>query len=179
MKRHVIYRWFFDYEKEEVWLNQMAAKGMNFINFALTRYLFEEGTPGEFIYRIELLPQLVTHPESQDYIRFMESIGVEYVGKWGRWAYFRKKSTEGPFEIFSDIDSKIKHYKSIFTLFLIVGLGNAIPGMNLFNIMLRRPNHYISPFISLNFTLAVVTLGLAARYFKKLRGLKKTKQLYE
>ena len=180
MKKHVIHKLFFDFEKEEAWLNQMASKGMNFIDFTFMRYLFEEGTPGEFIYRIELLPQLATHPESQAYIKFMESVGVEYVGKWARWVYFRKKSSEGSFEIFSDIDSKIKHYKSIFMLFLVVGLANAMPAaINLFNMIFSRRHYYLSPLVFLNSTLAVAVLGLSFRYSKKLRRLKKTKQLYE
>ncbi|HEY5561035.1 MAG TPA: DUF2812 domain-containing protein [Clostridiaceae bacterium] len=95
----------------------MAAKGMNFLFYsAIGRYLFEEGTPGEYIYRIELLKDSPKHPESRVYIKFMEDTGIECVATYMRWVYFRKKASEGAFDLYSDYESKIKHYKRISSL---------------------------------------------------------------
>ncbi|MEG1434816.1 MAG: DUF2812 domain-containing protein [Gordonibacter sp.] len=45
----------------------------------------------------------------QEYLRFMEDAGIEQVASLGRWIYFRKRTDGGAFELFSDIDSRIKH----------------------------------------------------------------------
>lgn len=120
--RKVMHRLFmaWQYEKEEAWLNEMAANGWNLVDTSLCRYTFEEGTPGEYQYRLELLEHGAKSPESAAYIRFMEETGAEHVATWfNGWAYFRKKVADGPFEIYSDIDSKIKHLKRIEHILLL------------------------------------------------------------
>lgn len=116
--KKVIHKLFFawDFEKEEKWLNEMSAKGLNLDGVGLCKYIFEEGTPGEYIYRLELLKKWSTHAESEQYIRFLEDTGVEHVGSVTRWVYFRKKASDGEFDLFSDIDSRIKHLKRLTSL---------------------------------------------------------------
>lgn len=118
--KHVVHKWFWawEFEKEERWLNDMSARGLQLTDASLFRFVFEEGMPGEYQYRLELLENLDRHPESRQYIRFLEETGVTHVASVNRWAYFRKKSADGPFEIFSDIDSKISHLRRIETLLL-------------------------------------------------------------
>lgn len=185
MKKFVVHRLFWNFEKEEKWLNQMASKGMNFIDYAFARYLFEQGTPGEFIYRIELLENLPDHPESLKYIEFMESVGVEHVGKWMRWIYFRKKASGGPFEIFSDYNSRIIHYKRISSLFCVAGVLNLFAFLlNTFNVITldtkvdSRYFTYILPLIFINGLLAGGFTWLFIKYRRKISRLKKEKQLY-
>ena len=122
--KKVIYKLFFawDFEKEEKWLNEMSAKGLNLDGVGLCKYIFEEGTPGEYIYRLELLEKGPTHAESEQYIRFLEDTGVEYVGSVIRWVYFRKKAADGGFDLFSDIDSRIKHFKRLTSSFGVLAI---------------------------------------------------------
>ena len=119
MKKHV-WKLYMNYEKEEAWLNTMSAKGLAFTDYFLFRYTFEDSEPGEYIYRIELLENLPGHPESRKYLNFMAENGIEQISSWNRWVYFRKRAADGPFDIYSDIDSRIAHYKRIATLFFIV-----------------------------------------------------------
>ena len=56
MSGKVVYRFYSDYEKEERWLNEMASRGWHLVRYRLGGYHFEQGEPGEWIYRIELLP---------------------------------------------------------------------------------------------------------------------------
>lgn len=114
--RHKVTRLFLDFEKEEKWLNEMAAKGYQFISYCIPQYLFDEGEPGEYTYRIELLDNLPTNIEGQAHIRFVEETGAECVDTYWRWAYFRRKSTEGPFDLYTDLSSRLKHYQRIMTL---------------------------------------------------------------
>lgn len=119
MISNIVYKRFSigGFEKEEKWLNEMSAKGMQLVSVGFFRYEFEQGTPSEYIYRLEFLDKLPLNAESVAYIKFMEETGVDHIGSFFRWAYFRKKTTDGPFELYSEISSKIKHYKRINFIF--------------------------------------------------------------
>jgi hypothetical protein len=161
--KHVVYKFFSigAHEKEEKWLNEMSAKGMVLTDVMGLRYVFEQGTPGEYIYRLELLNYLPSHAESIAYVKFMEDMGIEYVGSCLRWVYFRKQAQDGVFEIYSDIESKIKHLKRITWLanlvssfsfcMAIIYLWEAWNQYSVYSDWLARgfsgDDNYISPFI--------------------------------
>src|SRR5690554_1243643 len=84
-----VWKWFMNFEKEEKWINEMAAQGLHLIHYSFTKYVFAEGEPGKYIYRIELLENIPSHPESMAYIRFLEDAGIEHVATHFRWVYFR------------------------------------------------------------------------------------------
>jgi len=99
------------YEKEEYWLNSMAANGKAMLCYKFPFfYEFEDCEPNEYTYRIEMLENLPNSTESREYIDFLEDTGVEMVSTYLRWVYFRKKTKDGSFDLFSDLKSKIKHY---------------------------------------------------------------------
>jgi hypothetical protein len=118
-----VWRWFFnDVEKEEAWLNEMASNGLNFVvpgKLGSPPYRFEKGTPGEWIYREEFLPTFASWKAGRRYLEFMAESGVDIVFASGWIAYFRKRAADGPFEVFSDLDSRIAHFRRI-RVFLIV-----------------------------------------------------------
>lgn len=120
--RYTVHKVYFvwQYEKEEKWINEMAAKGLNLVSVGFCRYEFEEGTPGEYNYHLEYLKKLPSNPESISYIHFLEDTGVEHVGTFKKWAYFRKKASEGEFDLYSDIDSQLNHLKRIYKLLLFL-----------------------------------------------------------
>lgn len=174
---------FINFEKEEKWINEMAAKGMNLVDYSFGRYLFEEGTPGEYIYRIELLEQVTTHLESTTYIKFMEEMGVECVSTYGRWVTFRKKAVEGSFDLYSDYESRIKHYKRIIALISIVifinlmgTILNLIIGITVVEDLGFHMNLWMAAISSLFAMLFVPTV---ISYLKKINKMKKDKQVYE
>jgi hypothetical protein len=110
--------WFdYDLQKQERWLNEMAAKGQNPIPslnwLGLPSYRFEPGEPGEWIYRIEMLQKDAKKPASRDYLGFISESGVEMVRATARVAYFRKRAADGPFEIYSDTKSKIAYQRRV------------------------------------------------------------------
>lgn len=134
--KYVVRKIYWDYEKEEKWLNEMSAKGLALVDYSWCRYVFVETPKNEYTYRIELLENLSTHAESIAYIKFLEENGVECVSAYMRWIYLRKKTCEGPFDVYSDIDSKIKHFKRVKLLWntpmwveFILGLINIIIGV--------------------------------------------------
>jgi len=115
MKR-VVWRCFIDYEREEGWLNKMSAQGLALTDYSWCRYVFAETTPHKYIYRMELLDNLATDPESSAYIRFLEENGIEHVASFQRWIYVRRESSQGDFDIYTDLESKLKHYKRVSAL---------------------------------------------------------------
>ncbi|MBQ6711188.1 MAG: DUF2812 domain-containing protein [Clostridia bacterium] len=122
--------WVWEFDKEEQWLNEMAAKGLALVGVGFCRYEFEECVPGEYQVRLELLENQLQHAESQQYIRFLEETGVEQVGNYFRWVYFRKKTADGPFDLYSDLESRIKHLKRIIALVLPISAANLCIGFS-------------------------------------------------
>lgn len=168
-----------DYDKEEAWLNDLSERGLQLVSPGALRYVFEDGTPGEYIYRLELLDRLPGAMESQRYIRFVEETGAEYMGSVVRWVYFRRKAEHGPFELFSDIDSRARHLTRLLVLFGFVGAG----------LLTAAVTNLIAFFVGENgFNLDVCVLDLALSAFicwgfiKVLRArlrLKKERALHE
>ena len=178
---------FWNYEKEEKWLNEMAAKGLALIDYSKGRYVFADCTPGEYIYRIELLKNPLNHVESQRYLSFMEENNVECIASSMNWIYFRKKAMEGAFDIYSDIESKLAHYKRICFLWSSIVIVNLLIG--LFNLLFatcfittnsKYPN-------SINLFSGVLSLAIGILFFfglvyptrKKIKKLQSEQRIRE
>ena len=117
------FRLLFDKDVEQNWLNDMCRNGWALKNFSLGIYTFESCHPNEYIYQVDLLPGNGFSPnDPEGYAHFMEEIGVEVVCRWFRWIILRKKAAEGPFDIYTDVDSQIQMYSRIRTMFTF-GLG--------------------------------------------------------
>ena len=167
-----------EYEKEEKWLNEMAAKGLALVDYTFCRYSFEPCEPGEYSFKIQLLEHNPSHPESEQYIRFMEETGAEQVASYLNWVYFRKKTVEGPFEIFSDIESRLKHYILIKKLLVPFGILNLCVGiLNVINCWFNIKEMSWVPFI--NISLAVLIFAGLSGINKKIKALKKESAIYE
>jgi hypothetical protein len=68
MTSKVVHRLYWDFEKEERWLNEMAAKGEDLVRYRLGSYHFERGEPSEWVYRIELIPSRPGSEAGRDYL---------------------------------------------------------------------------------------------------------------
>lgn len=117
-----LHRWklYFDKDLEESWLNQLAQQGWGLTSFCLGRYTFEPIEPGEYIYRVDLLPS--DEEKKQEYFSLLREMGVEVVQQWGFWFFCRRRASEGPFELYSDAPSKASHYGRIARMFFLVAL---------------------------------------------------------
>ena len=106
MREKTVRKWFWvwDYEKEEQWLNAMAMEGWTLVGVGFCTYRFRADVPGAYTVRMET--------------------GAEYIGRIGQWLFFRKKTEEGAFEIFSDLDSRISHLDRCGKVLTAVGAVN-------------------------------------------------------
>lgn len=122
----IIRKWFWvwEFEKEEQWLNQMAQIGWVLEKTSFATYCFRRCEPDTYTIRLEF------HPYDESYIQFMTETNAEYIGRMGcQWLYFRKKSEYGEFDIFSDLDSRIKHLNKISRVLSIIAVANLIIGL--------------------------------------------------
>ena len=105
------FRLYYDKDKETVWLNKMASEGWALKSFFAGFYKFEPCEKGEYIYQIDF------GTAGKEYRDFMQELGVEIVVRWGYWIILRKRAADGPFELYTDVDSQIEHYRKIRRMF--------------------------------------------------------------
>jgi hypothetical protein len=53
------------------------------------------------------------------YSAFMEDTDVKVISQWWRWVYLQKMASDGPFEMYSDVESKITQYNKIKNFFKV------------------------------------------------------------
>lgn len=179
--RKVVHKWFWawDYDKEEVWLNEMAAKGLALVGTDFCKYEFEECTPGEYGIQIEMLDCNAKSESGRQYISFVEETGAEHVGSWLRWVYFRKKLACGEeFRLFSDKDSLIQHLKKIIAFLMFLGILNLWIGV--FNVIIGAANGTVNfPLGSLNIVIGAMAIGGAVKLKKKKSALENERMISE
>lgn len=168
--------WAWEFEKEEKWLNEMAAKGLALVGVGFCRYEFEDCTPGEYSFRLELLDNRPDHPESRKYISFVEETGAEHVGSYINWVYFRNK---GNFELFSDYTTKIKHLTKIIRLILAISVLNLAAFLYNFIVVVTMIGETIGLMSFVNLALGVLCICGVRKLWKKRQSLKTESCLFE
>lgn len=170
--------WVWDFDKEEKWLNEMAAKGLALVSVGFCKYEFEDCEPGEYKICMQMLEKNVSNPESQKYMEFIEGTGAEHIGTFKNWVYFRKKTSDGHFELFSDNESRVRYLKRITNFVIVVTVLNILVGA--YNVFLACT--FVSPvnFLGLiNILIGILGIAGMIRLIKKRRRLEQESQLFE
>ena len=173
-------RWKFTFDKDEEqeWLNDYCQQGWAMVSFFIGMVTFVPCRPGEFIYQIDLLPgRGLCADDYEGYVEFMHDTGVEVLQRWGRWVYLRRRAEEGPFEIYTDIDSQIALYQRIRSMFLwALGL-IACCSINGWNLLFQYPESMAAQGLA-GFYLVVIALFLRAiwRCAWKVKELERRRQ---
>lgn len=125
METKKVFKWYWvwDFDKEELWLNEMAAEGWALSRVGWATYWFEKTEPGEYEVRLEC------RRADDGYISFVQDTGAEYLGRVFLWIYFRRKSELGAFELNGDLDSRIAQLTTINRFILPLGLANLFLGL--------------------------------------------------
>lgn len=182
--RKVIRKWFWiwDFDKEEKWLNEMAAKGLALTAVGWCRYDFEDCVPGEYKICVDFLDNHSSRVENEKYIGFLEETGAEHVGSMFRWAYFRKKTAGEDFQLFSDNASRIRYLTQIIRFIALIGGLNLYMGaynLFLFIIQVRRYHNYFNLIGIVNLLLAVLCAFGIYHIARKRKKLKTEQQIFE
>ena len=178
--KHIIRKAYWNWEKEEKWLNELSAKGLALTDYSWCRYVLEDAKPGEYVYRIDLLDHFPSHPQSRKFIEFLEETGVEFVASYMRWVYFRKKAKDGAFTLYTDIASRIAHYKRIRMLWLPLGIAELAVGIPNIIIVVTRSFYALNLFGGLLCCLLGILFTLhSLQITRKIRALKKEQSIHE
>ena len=172
--RQVIRKWFWawEFDKEEQWLDDMAAQGKALISARYATYEFEDSAPGEYAVRLEMLEHAPDSPEGRQYIEFVESTGAEYIGKVMKWVYFRKKTALGEFELHGDNATRMKHLKGIINLLKPLMVINIGAGLYNLGVFLSYRN-------GLNLLAVLLSAGVAGFLFRGITLLNQRKDRLE
>ncbi len=56
-----------EYEQEEQWINEMAKEGWQLTAIGWCRYIFRRGTPGEYIYKLDVVERTASDEVKESY----------------------------------------------------------------------------------------------------------------
>ena len=85
--RTTIRKWFWawEFDKEEAWLNEMAASGKALVSARYATYEFEDSAPGEYAVRLEMLENSAKiRTEASVFGEEPKGIGLEAFGELER-----------------------------------------------------------------------------------------------
>lgn len=170
-------RWKFTFDKDEEqdWLNEYCRQGWAMVSFCVGMVRFVPCEPGEYIYQIDLLPGRGLRPDDYEgYVSFMADMDVEVIQRWGRWVYLRKRAAEGPFEVYTDLDSKLQLYRRIRGMFLWALALELLCSVSAWRQLARFPEEAFSRGLAgLYLVMIVVILRAVWRCGRKIESLER------
>lgn len=186
--RRTMHKWFWiwEFDKEQKWLEKMSARGLSLVGVGFGKYIFEESTPNSYSVRLELLDNHPSHAESQQYIRFVEETGAEYIGSVMRWAYFRKKTDSGEFKLYTDTKSRIKQLNGIISILctaLFMNVFSSVMNLNhALELIISSSSFRFSPMLfmgTLSLVLSILLIIGILKVFFTRRRLRREQNVFE
>lgn len=104
-----------EYEKEEQWLNEMAKEGWNLTAVGFCRYIFRRGTPGEYIYKLDVVERTASDEVRESYFNFLTECDIRVVGEFKDWLFLQKKAADGPFDMKDDTYAKLRLVNKVYS----------------------------------------------------------------
>lgn len=103
---------FLNFDKEEAWLNDMAAQGQLLINKGSATYMFTDIEPATVVVRVDYQPSM-NSTDYADYLSLFSDSGWQLLhgSQKGGAKYFASFNAEPDADIFSDAPSKAQRYK--------------------------------------------------------------------
>ena len=93
-------------EEMERYLNKMSHEGWQCCEIVRNELRFVRGEQDEYTHRVQYFYES-RDGEKDDYLRTLGETGAALVGEYGEALILRKKTADGAFELYSDLDSKI------------------------------------------------------------------------
>lgn len=154
-------RWKFTFDKDEEqeWLNDWCQSGWAMTRFFVGLVTFVPCQPGEFIYQIDLIPgRFLQAHDYEGYVIFMDEMGVEVLQRWGRWVYLRKRAEDGPFDLYTDTDSKIALYRRIRNMFICALVVVSLCSFSAWDMLFRFPDELFSRGLAGLYLVMIITM---------------------
>ena len=106
-------------DREESWINDMAAHGYALVHAGHFTFEFDDTEPGKYIYRSLFLNGSAESSQNKDYYRFLDEMGIEmvhgirYPGNCVVYVRALREDYPNGIELYSDIDSKINYENAL------------------------------------------------------------------
>ena len=113
-----VWNWFTiaDVEREEKWLNEMAAAGWLLEKWnGNFRYTFRRGERGAWLYKIDMIDDEERGLDGEVYINFLNECGIEVAYRYKKWLYLRKRAVDGPFDTANDLYSRLRITNKVYS----------------------------------------------------------------
>lgn len=104
-----------EYEQEEQWINEMAKEGWQLTAIGWCRYIFRRGTPGEYIYKLDVVERTASDEVKESYFNFLTECGIRVVGEFKDWIYLQKRAADGPFDMKDDTYAKLRTVNKVYS----------------------------------------------------------------
>ena len=106
-------------EKEEKWLEEMAANGWRLEKVIPYFYTFRRSAPETIVYRLDYMSS--TNKNYQEYLNLFKDAGWELLASYAGWHYFRiKPQNDQTPEIYNSDRAKAQKYRRV--LFIAIPL---------------------------------------------------------
>ena len=158
------FKWFFPWQDAEqcAWLERMSKKGLHLAGRFFGFYTFTEGSPEEWLYRIDFCDVKRNFPR----VEMIERCGWERATVSGSWVYYRGKAeTTEAYTLFDSPTSRIEHYKAVLKAILFPGL----PLIAYFPLMSLPVRRQRGPSIALTVLDVIIVIALVFVLFSGLR----------
>lgn len=165
------FRWYYDIDKEEKFLNEMSRNGYRLKKYCIGFYNFEKTNENDYTYRIDLI-QDKTDEQLHEYIELIKETGAEFIQTFGVWAYFRKK---GNFELYTDADSQIDFYNRTKSMFLLLAIAELLISIGQWGMFVGNTKELCFFTAMLLDSVAIIFLYQVFKINKKIKILKKEK----
>ena len=113
-----VWNWFTiaDVEREEKWLNEMAAAGWLLEKWnGNFRYTFRRGERGAWLYKIDMIDDEERGLDGEVYINFLNECGIEVAYRYKKWLFLRKRAVDGPFDTANDLYSRLRITNKVYS----------------------------------------------------------------
>lgn len=104
-----------EYEQEEQWINEMAKEGWQLTAIGFCRFIFRRGTPGEYIYKLDVVERTASDEVRESYFNFLTECDIRVVGEFKDWLYLQKKAADGPFDMKDDTYAKLRTVNKVYS----------------------------------------------------------------
>lgn len=114
-KKEFKYFTIWEYEKEQLYLQDMHKQGWKLIKITgIGTYHFEKSKPEDVIYQLDYNKEGLTHKE--EYVQLFKDCGWEYMMDFVGYSYFRKPTSEmdGDEKIFCDEESRLAMMERVY-----------------------------------------------------------------
>lgn len=179
--KKVIQKTFIDLTKEEAWLNEQGQQGLMLVRYSGGSYEFEDAFPAKYCYQISIPDE-----GNQDaYFSFLEEMGITVVAKYAGRVYLRKNAKDGPFELYTDLENRIRQLQKKNGIFTSIAVSQFGLGVYMLLNMIPYVAEKTAPFwILLGFGSLLIVVGIAFFTYgiggmKKIKALKAERKIRE